>query len=340
MDKQQIISFIEAQVSIGKISSSDLIAIANNGVYQPMQIATPTQQSAHLEATVENSRNMVNVFYAIGAIIVLVGAAILIGQYWNDIGFFGRISVTLGLSFVTYFSAFILNKPTQRILSEVMFTMSCGLAPVGIYVLLNEGGINYAWPYTMFTAIGLMLIYGFAYFATKRNILVLITIGFATWAYYTLLVHVFTFNYFDFEFLKWSTMLLGFSYILMGEGYKAAAVAVDPADEKEKKSISGLLLALGTFAILGSGIFIGGIFDLFYILFIFAAFYGSVYLKNRSMLMNGALFLMIHIGKLTSKYFADSIGWPVALMIVGFMVIGVGYMTYYLNKKYISGYTA
>ena len=96
------------------------------------------------------------------------------------------------------------------------------------------------------------------------------------------------------------------------------------------------IYGFGTLAILGAGIFIGGVFDLILIALIFAVFYGSVYLKSRSMLIFGAIFLMAHIIKLTSKYFVGSVGWPVALIIVGFLVIGVGYMTFYLNKRFMS----
>ena len=80
----------------------------------------------------------------------------------------------------------------------------------------------------------------------------------------------------------------------------------------------------------------GGIFDLITIALIFAAFYGSIYLKSRSMLTLAALFLMGHIVQLTARYFVNSIGWPVALIAVGFLIIAIGYGTLYLNKKFIA----
>lgn len=336
MDKQQIVTFIEGQLATGKISKDDLLLLANNGVSSSVNTApvfnSNTVDTSHKE---ESSKNIINTFYGIGAIIALGGVAILVGQNWTEIGFIGRVLVTLGISLVTYISAFFLNKPSQRVISQVMFTISCALAPSGVYVLLNEANISFTWPYTFFTALVLCALFGYALWVSKKNILVLITIGFASWAYYALVSKIFAFDYRS-DILKWAGMLLGFSYILIAHGYQSISTAIDTSDEKEKKAVRNALFGLGTLAVLGSGIFIGGFFDLIFIAFIFAAFYGSVYLKSQSMLTFGALFLMAHIVKLTSKYFVDSIGWPVALIIVGFLIIGVGYIAYNLNKKYIS----
>jgi len=136
--------------------------------------------------------------------------------------------------------------------------------------------------------------------------------------------------------MKWASMLQSSSFILIGYGYHSLFQSTDLQDEKEKKAVQNVLYGLGTLGILGVGIVIGGLFDLILIALLFGAFYGSVYLKSRSMLTLGSLFLMAHIIKLTSKYFVDSIGWPVALIGVGFLVIGVGYITFYINKKFIS----
>jgi hypothetical protein len=336
MDKQQIVSFIEGQLATGKISREDLLILVNNGV-APISNAVPVFNSNPIDTPhkEESSRNLINTFYGIGAIIVLGGVAILVGQNWIEIGFLGRILVTLGIFLVTYICGFLLNKPSQRVISQVMFTISCALAPLGVYVLLSEVNINFVWPFTFYTALLSCALFGYALWSSKKNILVLITIGFASWAYYSLVLKVFSFDY-NSDLLKWAVMLLGFAYILIAHGYQSVSTATDASDEKEKKAIRNALFGLGTLGVLGAGIFIGGIFDLIFIALIFGAFYGSVYLKSRSMLTLGALFLMSHIVKLTSKYFVDSIGWPVALIMVGFLIIGVGYMTYNLNKKYIS----
>ena len=198
--------------------------------------------------------------------------------------------------------------------------------------------MNFLQPYLWYLICALILcvLFGTALIVSKKNILVLITVGFATWAYYAILGNIFS-NYYSSDLFKWASILLGASYICIAYGYQAILPATsDLRDAKERKRIQNVLYGFGTLAILGAGIFIGGIFDLFFIAFIFAAFYGSVYLKSRSMLTFAGLFLMAHIVKLTSTYFVDSVGWPIALIVIGFLVIGVGYMTFYINKNFIS----
>ncbi|MDB5204777.1 MAG: hypothetical protein JWP09_805 [Candidatus Taylorbacteria bacterium] len=336
MDKQQIITFIAEQIATGKISKSDLVTLWGEDSNVAQQISSTIQPINPVVDKEESSNNLINTFYGIGAIIAILGVSILVAQHWDEIGFFGRILVTLGISLVAYVVALLMNNPQQKMISQAMFTIAAALAPLGTFVLLNEANISFDWSTQIITSLILMLIFGTALFISKKNILVLITVGFATWAYYAGIMKIFGFDYYNNDFLKWASMLLGASYISIAYGYQSISQAIDTGDLKEKKAIQNILYGFGTLAILGAGIFVGGGFDVFYIALIFGAFYGSVYVKSRSMLTLGAFFLMAHIIKLTSKYFVSSIGWPVALILVGFLVIGVGYLTFYLNRKFIT----
>jgi len=180
-------------------------------------------------------------------------------------------------------------------------------------------------------------VFGVAFWASRRQVLVVITGLFASWAYYAFIVKAFNVTPYDVaDLFKWATILLGAAYVLFGYGYLARGATLDSQDEKDKKRVQNYFYAFGTLGILGAGISFGGVFDIFYIALIFAAFYGSVYLKSRAMLGLGALFLIAHIINLTSQYFVDSIGWPVALIAIGFLIIGVGYLAFYLNKRFVS----
>ena len=324
MEKQQLISLIKESLASGNLSKEDLLNI--------------TGKDLNKHDPSEPSRNLIHIFYGIGAIIAIIGIVILIVQNWYEIGFFGRILVTLGIALVTYMAGFLLNKPEQNAISQVMFIIATVLAPIGSYVLLKEGNINFDSATQAMTAVILAAIFGAALFTSKKNILTLITIGFATWAYYALITKAFGANMFynSVDFLKWSTIIVGTAYLFMAYGLKSFLLWLTQNHGREEKIIQDVLYGFGTLAILGGGIALGGIFDVIFIAVVFGAFYGSVYLKSRSMLILGAIFLVAHIIKLTSKYFVNSSGWSIALIIVGFLVIGIGYLTYYLNKKYIS----
>ncbi len=336
MDKHQIIALIEGQLAAGKISKEDLLIIAGIKVSTSQNPSFVAPENNRAPDSQESSKKLINTFYGIGATIAITGVGILIGQNWIEIGFAGRILSTMGISLSAYITAFLLSKPQQKMLSQVLFAISAILAPLGSYVLLNEGNIAFDWSSQITTSLLLSIVFGTALLISKRSVLILVVVGFASWAYFALVAKVFGSAIYYNNSLQWAIMLLGTSYIFISYGLQSFLPASDVADVGEKKTIQNVLYGFGTLAILGSGIFVGGIFDLFFIALIFGAFYGSVYLKSRSMLIFGALFLVAHMIKLTSEYFLDSVGWPLALIVIGFLVIGVGYLTFYLNKKFIS----
>lgn len=324
MNKEQIISFIKEQVTAGKISNNDLLNLTQNTITAPHE-ETPT-------------RNLTSVFYAIGGVIAVIGVVILVAQNWNEIGFTGRILVTLGISLAAYVTGLVMRGPESRVLSQVMFTISVALAPMGTFILLQEADVNFTLNVQILISLVLAVIYGVALLISKRNILSIFTLAFLTWTYFAVVLKIFDIeNLRDMDILKWTVMILGFSYLLIAYGYGALSNrATDMIDRREKSGIKSILYGLGTIGVLGAGISIGGTFDLIFIALIFAFFYASVYLKSTGILILASLFLIGHIIKLTARYFIDSINWPVALIITGFIVIGIGYLTYYLNKKFIS----
>jgi uncharacterized membrane protein len=334
MDKQQVIAFIQSQLSAGKISSGDLMSLAQGG--EMTSSASVSNVATSGKAINEkSSRDLTHVFYAIGAIIAVVGVGVLIAQNWTEIGFIGRIASTLGISLAAYVAALLLKKDEQRVISQVLFTVSAALAPLGSYVLIHEARIDFSTGQQVITALILAVIFAVALFVSKKSILVLIVTGFLSWAYMALVVDWSDFR--DLDLVKYAIMFLGVAYVLVGFGSKSIIPSANSlSDQKEKKSVRDVLLTFGTIGILGAAISIGGMFDLIVIALIFATFYASVYVRSRAMLAIGALFLIGHIIKLTGEYFVDSIGWSVALIVIGFLVIAIGYLTYYLNKRFIT----
>jgi len=343
MDKNQVISFIESQITAGKISKDDLLSIAGSGSASASassmvsSMPNPVIVGVAPISNNDTSKGLIHVLYSIGAIIAVIGVCVLIVQHWQEIGFFGRMLVTIGISLATYIAALLFRDPENRTLSQVLFTISAGLAPAGAYILLDQASIKFDWSAQIGTALSLFVIYGVALFVNRLSILFLIAVAYATWAYYAVVMKLFSGNIlYLIDYVQWSSIFLGVSYIFIAYGYQTLWQSRDKKDANEKEAVKNVLYGVGTLAILGSAITMGGIFDLVIIALIFAAFYGSVYLKNHAMLLFGALFLMGHIVKLTSKYFVDSIGLPVVLIIVGFLIIGVGYATFYINKRFIS----
>lgn len=332
MEKHQVISFIQSQLAAGSITKADLAALASgeefsNVPYASGPVAKPADVVGHAQ------RNLINVFYAIGAIIVLTGIVILVAQHWTDIGFAGRLLVTGGIALVAYGAGMFLRSPAQNVLSQVFFTIAAALAPLGVYVVLSQQNIGFGLMHQIFTAVGLAAVFGAAWFLTRRNVLVIFTTFFLTWAYYATIFKSMEGLMYQPHLLTWATIAVGTAYILVGYGY--ARSSAEGEASRENRSVRNLLYALGTLAVLGAGFSLDGFWDLVYIPLLFAMFYLSVFLRTRAMLIIAALYLIAHLVYLTSKYFVDSIGWPIALVICGFIIIGIGYASLYVMRKYL-----
>ncbi len=213
MDKQQLVSFINSQISIGKITKQDLLVIAqgDSGVSPTF---VPKQQEVLPQDNTDH-KNIGSAFLIIGAIIVIAGAVILVSQYWLTIGFIGRVLVTLGLSLLTYIFGLMLTRPDQRIISQVMYAISASLAPIGVMVILNEAKIDYSWNIQLVVSILLMVLYGTARFVNKRSILSILIIIFGTSAYYAAIFKVLGSGSWSFDVMQWAGMVLGACYIFI-----------------------------------------------------------------------------------------------------------------------------
>ncbi len=69
---------------------------------------------------------------------------------------------------------------------------------------------------------------------------------------------------------------------------------------------------------------------------IFGGIFFSTYARTRILLITSSIALIAYIIKITSEYFVDSLGWPLALVLIGLALIGVGFLSLYLNRRYIN----
>lgn len=66
----------------------------------------------------------------------------------------------------------------------------------------------------------------------------------------------------------------------------------------------------------------------------------SMKLASRALLLSSILALLSFISYYTAEYFADTVGWPIALMLTGFAMIGLCAMALKMNTKIKAGASA
>jgi hypothetical protein len=69
-----------------------------------------------------------------------------------------------------------------------------------------------------------------------------------------------------------------------------------------------------------------------------AAFvYTSVVVHSRTLLFVATLAILAYTGWFTGQYFADSIGWPLALIVFGLFMIGLSTLAFRIDRDYVRG---
>jgi hypothetical protein len=328
MEKQTLLAEIEQLASYKKITLKELVAAYNSGKH------LRSKGISYNQATLEQ------IFYYLGGAIIFIGISILIGQHWASLTFFTRLMATLGSGIIAYVVGVLLQSNRNFApIGQAFFLISALVLPLGFYVLLQHFGFkpNQDGLQAIISGI-LFFFFLISYWIFPITLFIIFNILFGSWLILSLTNFMIGGDpYFAYlSFFSYRTLLLAIVYLLLGYHYA----------EQEKHTLSGVLYGIGSFVLLSTVLNLSGWKprqNLFWeeTLFIlsFVVIFLSVPLRSRALLTIGTFFLMIFIGKLTTEYFVNNLGWPLALVLAGLMMIMIGYTSIriynLLNKKII-----
>ncbi len=318
MKKEELLQELSTKITTGEISREEI-----------MHRLAPTAPKG------SSSFPVTKMLYVLGAAIVIVGIIIFFHQVWDDMGSFGRIAVTLGLGLlITALGSWLLQDKPEEKLGSVFHFIGGMLIPGGALVTLDElsTGVDHPWIVAM-TFGGIFAFYLLLNFVHKNAILTFFAIANGTATVY-LVVNAITdnsfYDWFDVQDIyEYLTMAVGASYLLLAHAFR---------DGWNKKLI-GALMFFGITAFLGaafSQVYDSVPWQILYFFVIMGCLFLAVFMKSHSILAMSTIFLLAHVSYITSEYFADSLGWPVSLVILGFLFIGLGYASININKNYIA----
>ena len=277
-----------------------------------------------------------DILYYIGGAIVFIGIGVLVFQHWNELSVATRILATLGSSIAAYIAAVLFSRHEQLDgVSQTFFLLSALLLPVGLGVVFDEAGMNVSNLGTQsLLSVIAFTVYAASFALFRKTVLMLASVIFGTWLFFAFTSFLVDGRpvFDDFKYVMYRILLVGLSYILLGYAFAKGSMS----------ALTGWLYSAGIIAFLGAALALGGwqpqqnvFWELIFPALALGTVFLSVYLKSRSFLIFGSLFLMGYILKITAEYFTDTLGWPFALVMAGFALIGIGYGTLYLNKRYI-----
>ena len=316
MNTQELLQELSDKVSRGEVMEEDIYRILKKDTVSSKKTGTITK-----------------VLYGIGAVIVLIGIIIFFGQVWEDIGAVARVIVTLGLGIVMAVSGSILLKNrSQHMIGSVFHVIGGVLIPSGLLVLLSElGESDSLWPIT-FVFLATSILYGLLMVAHRKLVLTSLFIINVTVFIYLLmgaLLENASANIVENAIIAIS-VFLGVSYLLASHSF------INTWNEKLRGPLNLLGSAFVLVAMFNK-MFSGGVWELIYVAILVAGISVSVFVRSKAILATTTIALISYVTYITGQYFADSFGWPITLISLGFVFIALGYFSVAFGKRYIEG---
>lgn len=323
MNKEALLQELSDKMSAGEISREEVV--------RRLKLTSATKAKAGAKDS--SGFSVTKMLYVLGATIVVIGITFFVYQIWNDIGSIGRILVTLGLGLLTTaMGSILLKDKPQDAIGSVFHFIGGMLTPGGAVVTLSELSVEPTslWPVAITFGV-ITLFYVLLNFVHKTAVLTFFTIANCT-AFVYLVMEAVIVNepfYEHGDLYAYLTMAVGVSYLLLAHAFRGGW----------NSKLIGVLYFFGITGFLGaaySQVFDSLPWQLIYFLLVLGGLALSVFTRSRSILVMSTIFLIAHVSYITGEYFADSIGWPISLVILGFIFIGLGYASITINKKYIA----
>lgn len=302
--RENALSEIRNLVTTHKISKAELM-----GLYQPVQ------EESHSGSLLQK------VILYIGAAFIFSGLCAYIGMIWDDLNSISRVIVSLGSGFIVFIlGLFCIGDPKYSKAATPLFLIAAALQPVGMFVFMDEylpktGQVVRA---ASFVFAFMTIQQAVAFLATKRTALLFFSVFF----YYAFLSTLLNILEID---APEGPLMLGLTGLMLSYGISRT----------EHKVIapffffwSSLLTAAASF-----DVFEDTPFDVLLIGVSAGLIYLSIHAASRTVLTVGVLSLLAFLGYFTSEYFQNIVGWPIALIVMGFVMIGVSVYAVKLGKK-------
>jgi hypothetical protein len=265
---------------------------------------------------------LVRVLGALGGTFVFAGVGVFIAVQWSEMNSAARIVVTLGSGLAAFVLALLSDRDTRFARATTpLLLMAAALEPTGMLVMFDELGPGGDWRWAgLVTAGSMALQFGAGFRILGASTPLFLTILFAA---------LFSWTALDLMGMdaKIVAMTVGASLLLAAAGI----------ERTRYRGVTPLWFFLGGAA------FLGGLFDLvdrtpFELAFLVVAagfVYLSVVWHSRTLLGVATAGILAYTAWFTGQYFADSVGWPLALIVFGLLMIGLSSLALRIDRDYV-----
>ena len=258
----------------------------------------------------------------LGGTFVLAGLVVFVGTFWEGMNSAERIVVTLGSGVVAFALAFLAHGAAKRDrLATPLYILASILEPAGLAVAFDELGHGGSILDAEIVIGSVMLAQSLLYLArTRRTVAVFTALAFGSLA----AAAVFTRMEIDGNV---TGLVIGTAVFLVTHAVdrsrhrvitpfwyfaSAAAVLVATYDLVEHQFFEVATLAVAAGFV-----------------------YLSTRIRSRTLLATGCIGILVYVGHYTREKFADSVGWPLVLILLGILMMALGAFAVRIHRRYI-----
>jgi len=287
---------------------------------------THAETLAALRATPQQRENSIisKLFSYLGAVFILAGIGAFVAVNWGSMNSAARVIITLGSGFCAFTLGVIFARDeARRNFIPPLMLFAAFLETGGLFVLIDEyfgSGNNWRLAcLVVFSSIGIQQF--FTYLSLRMPVLLFNTL----WAWM-----IFTSVAFDMLGIdtEWNATLIGLMLLLIGYGLQGVSehFVIRPC-----YFFGSLLFLSGIFWVL-----IDTPLEILYIGICGFMMFVSVVVQSVTILVVSVISMLSFISYFTARHFADSVGWPITLIVIGVLFFAVGLAAVKLKKRYIS----
>lgn len=260
-------------------------------------------------------------FNYIGGIFVFAGICVLVSMIWDDIGSAQRVIVTFGTGLCAFILGMTaLKDPRFEKAATPLFLVSALLQPTGIFVFLKEYLPETGDPLLAATLVFAVMTaqQGLAFLQTRRTSLLFLAMAF--W------------NFFLGTAMAWLDMSENWMFIMLGFAMLSVTWGIGRTPHR---AITPFWYLIGGVMLLSAWWeqFEGTILDLSFLGVSAFLVYLAIAAGSRSLLFISVLGLLGYLGYFAEEYFADVVGWPICLIVLGFAMMGLSAYALKLGQK-------
>ncbi len=255
-----------------------------------------------------------------GGVFIFAGLGLLVSMLWPDLGSAERVVITLGPGIAAFALGCLWHRdPRFARAATPLFLVAGFLLPTGLFVFLDEFVPRAGHPELAALAVfgALAFQHGLAYAQLRRASLLFLAIAFWAGALGSAMAWL------DID-ADITALTVGISLVALA---RHAGVAGHGGVAPFWYFLGGGLLLAGAFGLLK-----GEPLELAYLAITGAMIYLSILLSSRSLLFVSVAGLIAYLSYFTYEHFADVIGWPVALIVMGLVMIAVSAYAFKLGQ--------